>query len=301
MVGRTVSRHPLLRASMALLALALLLLGPLPAPAAARGPGAVLIWPVHPVIEADRRAGALWLENPGETTVTLQVRVFTWAQREGKNLYAEQGDVVATPPVVTIAPGAKQLVRLTRLGAPPPRFEAAYRIIVDEIPAPAAAAAPPGAAIAFRMRYSLPLFVRGAGSAAGTGGDRAAPRLAWRHIVEGGEAFAEIHNAGERHARLTDVAIENGARRLPLAEGLLGYVLAGETMRWPLPRGADPAGNLAASVNALPAAPVPLSPVRPRSKEPLPNAPVPARPSADDRQPDGRAPDGLSPGNRAGE
>jgi fimbrial chaperone protein len=237
MVGRAISGHARRCASLALLVVALLCAGTLPAPATARAPGAVLIWPVHPVIEADRR------ERDDE-------------QREGRNLYAEQGDVVATPPVVTIAPGAKQLVRLTRLGAPPPRYETAYRIIVDEIPAPAAAAAPPGAAIAFRMRYSLPLFVRGAGSAAAAGGDPATPHLVWRRVVEGGEAFAEIRNAGERHARLTDVAIANGARRLPLAEGLLGYVLAGETMRWPLPRGADPAGELEASVNALPAAPI---------------------------------------------
>ncbi len=256
MVVRAISGHALRCASLALLVVALLCAGTLPAPAAARAPGAVLIWPVHPVIEADRRAGALWLENPGKTPVALQVRIYAWAQREGRNLYAEQGDVVATPPVVTIAPGAKQLVRLTRLGAPPPRYETAYRIIVDEIPAPAAAAAPPGAAIAFRMRYSLPLFVRGAGSAAAAGGDPATPRLVWRRVVQGGEAFAEIRNAGERHARLTDVAIANGARRVPLAEGLLGYVLAGETMRWPLPRGADPSGELEASVNALPAAPI---------------------------------------------
>ena len=105
--------------SLALLLAALALMILAPGPASAQQPGAVLIWPVNPVIEADKQAAALWLENPGKTPVTLQVRIYAWAQTDGKNVYADQQAIIGTPPIVTIAPGSKQLVRLTRSGPAP--------------------------------------------------------------------------------------------------------------------------------------------------------------------------------------
>lgn len=245
--------------SLALLlaALACIILAPTPANAEA-APGAVLIWPVNPVIEAERQAGALWLENPGKAPVTLQVRIYAWAQADGKNVYAEQAAVIGTPPIVTIAPGEKQLVRLTRAGAPPASYEAPYRIVIDEIPIDDPDAAGSGAAVAFRMRYSLPLFVLG--TAAPKKKDSASvplPSLGWQITGNGDDRQLAIRNDGAVHARLTDVTLGG----TPLAAGLLGYVLPGQTMRWPLPASAGHAPtNLAASVNGAPAAPIARQP-----------------------------------------
>ncbi|KHL74626.1 molecular chaperone, partial [Pseudomonas putida] len=47
-----------------------LLLASLPVGAAT----SVLIWPIDPVLEADQKAGALWLENRGSAPASLQVR-----------------------------------------------------------------------------------------------------------------------------------------------------------------------------------------------------------------------------------
>lgn len=239
---------------LTLLLAALLTLFFAPSQASAQQPGAVLIWPVNPVIEADRQAAALWLENPGKTPVTLQIRIYAWAQDDGQNLYAEQQAVIGTPPIVMIAPGTKQLVRLTRLGPVPTDHERPYRLIIDEIPVEGAAAATPGAAISFRMRYSLPLFVLGSAALAkDRHGDKPspmAPTLDWRIIAKDGGRFVEIRNAGVVHARLTDAALGG----IPLAAGLLGYVLPGQTMRWPLPPGADANADVNASVNGAPSA-----------------------------------------------
>lgn len=51
------------------------------------------------------RATALWLENPGKSPITLQVRIYAWTQRENQNLYAETREVIGSPPIVTIEPG----------------------------------------------------------------------------------------------------------------------------------------------------------------------------------------------------
>lgn len=242
--------------SLTLLLAALILMIIAPAPASAQQPGAVLIWPVNPVIEANKQAAALWLENPGKTPVTLQVRIYAWAQTGGKNVYADQQAVIGTPPIMTIAPGSKQLVRLTRAGPPPTNAETPYRVIIDEIPVESATAAAPGAAISFRMRYSLPLFVLGGASPTRDDKDGKAspsiPDLTWHIVTDGRERLLEIRNASAVHARLTDVSL--GAT--PLAEGLLGYVLPGEMMRWPLPAEARPGAPLTASINGAPRAPI---------------------------------------------
>jgi fimbrial chaperone protein len=250
--AKTTKQGPL---SLLLLLIAIALLFASPRPAAAQA-GSLLIWPVDPVIESGARATALWLENPGKAPITLQVRIYAWAQDGGKNAYAPQETILGTPPTVTVAPGAKQLIRLTRTTPTPTKAEQAFRVVVDEIPTPSRVAAS-SAAVSFRMRYSLPLFAYGDGlSRKGAAEPRTvthAPRLAWRVISGAGERYLEIRNMGNLHARLTDVAFaqeaapanDNGA----LAKGLFGYVLPGATMRWPLPAGTTVGAELVAAVN----------------------------------------------------
>jgi len=205
----------------------------------------VLIWPIDPVLEADQQASALWLENRGNETANLQIRVFAWRQSGFSDQYQNQRDVIGSPPVAKIEPGQKQLVRLTRTKDIPPGQELAYRIIIDEIPSAKPAAADEGktaAAIRFQMRYSVPLFAYGAGlwSKEDTTRPRdpkgiGLPDLSWRTVAVDGRPYVEVRNQGAVHARLTDVALRQGSQSKPLVEGLLGYVLPGAVMRWPAP------------------------------------------------------------------
>ncbi|WDY56311.1 fimbrial biogenesis chaperone [Pseudomonas sp. PSKL.D1] len=229
----------------------LLLLASLPAGAAT----SVLIWPIDPVLEADQKAGALWLENRGSAPASLQVRVFAWRQGDYQEQFQAQRDIIGSPPVANIAPGQKQLIRLTRTGSSPAGQEQAYRIIIDEIPSPLPAdtnTQGTSAAIRLQMRYSVPLFVYGEGlwgkpdpdgnrSAGGVG----KPQLSWRPVTVQGKPYVELRNTGPVHARLTDVVVQGK----PLAEGLLGYVLPGATMRWPAPAASGAGSVLKGRVN----------------------------------------------------
>ncbi|WP_241088941.1 molecular chaperone [Pseudomonas sp. S09G 359] len=222
----------------------------------------VLIWPIDPVLEADQQASALWLENRGNETANLQIRVFAWRQNGFDDQYQNQRDVIGSPPVARIEPGQKQLVRLTRTKEVPPGQEMAYRIIIDEIPVPKPAGAEDGktaASIQFQMRYSVPLFAYGAGlwSKADLSRPRdpkgaGVPDLSWRKVVEGGRAFIEIRNQGAVHARLTDVAVKQGGQSRPVTEGLMGYVLPGATMRWPVAEPLASGQELLLKVNGAP-------------------------------------------------
>ncbi|UNK41423.1 molecular chaperone [Luteimonas sp. S4-F44] len=206
----------------------------------------LLIWPVNPTIRHDEQATALWIENQGRTTAHLQLRVFEWHQTDGEDTYRPQQAVVGSPPMTRIAPGQRQLVRLTRTAeAAPGAGELAYRIVVDEIPVQPVEETPAGTPVGvrFQFRYSIPLFVNGDAA------DQEAPQLAWELERRDGQVFLLVHNRGLRHARLTGLGFRRpGGAHVPLEDVQLGYVLAGSFARWPLADAAQTDGTLEAHI-----------------------------------------------------
>ncbi|CDO35420.1 Type I pilus usher pathway chaperone CsuC [Novosphingobium sp. KN65.2] len=215
---------------------------PLRAPAAT-----VMIWPIDPVIGEGRGGTELWLENRGAADVVLQIRVMRWTQEAGSDVHSDQDEVLASPPMVKVGPGVRQLVRLVA-GEPLPRDrERAYRVIVDEIPAVAdrPEEMQTATALRFRMRYSIPLFL-----APEKGKDKrepAMPQVSCRLIDQG--RTVQLANSGSMHARLADAVLDAGQETVPIAPGLLGYVLAGSTMEWAVPGKPATTGALRAKVN----------------------------------------------------
>lgn len=209
-----------------------------------RAASSILIWPINPVLSAEQKTRPLWLENQANVPATLQIRILRWRQMQQRNDYQPQNEVLPSPPVVTIAPGDRQLVRLTLAGAAPSSGEQAYRILVDEIPdARQQVREAKGSRVNFRMRYSVPLFVNS--SEPPQEDMQIARALRWEIVIEGGQRYLRVHNSGRTHARLTRVKVGNAT----LAEGLLGYVLAGATHRWPLPGNLRAGQSVTATVN----------------------------------------------------
>ena len=221
---------------MNLRALLLLLLVALPP--ATYAANSLMIWPIDPAINPEEKASELWLENRGNASTIMQVRIFSWLQVGGQEQYQTQQQVVASPPMVRLEPGQKQLVRLIKQTPPQAGREMSYRVVLDEIPTPRT----PGenqAGLNFQMRYSVPLFVYGDG----LNRDSAKPDLSWQQVNSGGKRWLELTNRGNGHARLSNVTI-GGRRR---GNGLFGYVLANSSNRWPLNRSVS--GEMSADVN----------------------------------------------------
>ncbi|MEA1064097.1 molecular chaperone [Erwinia sp. HR93] len=214
----------------------------------------LLIWPIDPILTANDNATPLWLENQGKTPVTLQVRIVRWRQETGRERYSSQQDVAASPPVIRVEPQNKQLVRLMKQTAVPAGQEWAYRIVVDEIPQPSEAGSAANLGVKLQMRYSIPLFVYGVGRT--TQRDAAnhvsvdASKLAWGVMEEAGQRLLWVRNRDNVHVRLSQVSLEGASGKNILADGLLGYVLAGSERRWPLPSAFRSAAKLTATINA---------------------------------------------------
>ncbi|HDR2752514.1 MULTISPECIES: molecular chaperone [Enterobacter] len=213
----------------------------------------ILLWPIDPWLSADAKATELWIQNQGNSSTTMQVRIVRWKQEEGFERYTAQQDVVASPPIVTIGKDSKQLIRLIKQGAVPMGVEQAYRIIVDEIPQPDAKAEPT-IGLKLQMRYSIPLFVYGQGIPTIKEGAHHAlvesKNLSWRVTQEGGHPALEVRNQGDVHVRLSQVTLEQGGQKRTVADGLLGYVLPDSTRRWPIPAGIRQPEQMSAQINA---------------------------------------------------
>ncbi len=212
---------------------------------------AVIIWPVDPKIAATERATALWIENKGNEPITMQIRTLRWSQGPQGDLYDDQDEVVASPPIAVIPAGERQMIRVLRRERPAVAAndqagpgERSYRLLIDEIPTANApnASRLPAAELAVQMRYSVPLFTY-AGSV-----NAAKPELTATVERSGGGRTLAIRNTGMLHARLVDIRTADD-KKTSLASGLAGYVLAGQTMRWPVPDGVPDTSPLMANVN----------------------------------------------------
>lgn len=176
-----------------------------------------------------RNADALWLSNTGAEPVHVQLRVFRWTQSGGIESLEATQEVIASPPMQTIAPGARQLVRLIRPDRSPVAGQASYRVLVDELPSGNARQG-----LQLVLRYSVPVFVQPSGAAP-------KPALAATLVTAADGASAlEVRNTGTGHAQLADLVMarETGPDTV-LLPGLVGYVLPGQAMRWTLPGAAS--------------------------------------------------------------
>lgn len=219
----------------------------------------ILIWPIDPVIEAADQASALWLENKDSKPVYMQIRVLGWQQQNGEDNYHSQSEIIASPPVATIDPGKRQLIRLVKTLPVPAGQERAYRILVDEIPRADENKTTQNIdmGLKFQMRYSVPLFVTGEGVWTRQNYEHprdmataSLPQLSFRTVNQQGQRGVTITNQGKVHARLSKVSWVNGTQHTTLNDGLLGYVLPGAQMTFPAPQGGGT--QLQATVNDQP-------------------------------------------------
>ncbi|MCL1531589.1 molecular chaperone [Xanthomonas nasturtii] len=176
-------------------------------------------------LSAQQSADGLWLSNSGSVPVQVQTRAYRWTQRDGQDQLDPTQDLLVSPPMRTLAAGERQLIRVIRAGAAPTGQELCYRIIVDELPS----ADTDRKGMQFVLRYSVPIFLLPPGKSEPT------PTLS-AQVVAGSDGTAQIQisNTGNGHAQVADLRHQvDGATKTAL-NGLVGYVLPGQTMRWSL-------------------------------------------------------------------
>ncbi|NLC22905.1 MAG: molecular chaperone [Oxalobacter sp.] len=205
---------------------------------------ALLIWPTSLPIPAGEKAAALWLENRGTIPQVYQARIFSWSQTDGKDVLAEQEALIASPPLMQVEPGKRQLIRIISLTPAEPGAEKNYRVIVDELPIKTDATPEnTSSGVQFRMRYSIPIFVYGQGlsyprqkvdETASLTEAISFSSLGWRIVKNGQSTFLEIRNTGKTHVHLRNIGFTSAASPPKNEHAFTGYVLPGCYMQWPI-------------------------------------------------------------------
>jgi len=182
--------------------------------------------PTTLTLQDRQSADGLWLSNSGSAPVQVQVRMFRWTQVGNEDVLEPTDDLVASPPMQTLPPGERQLVRVIRTQPRPLAEEASYRVIVDELPV--GQDAKPG--LHFVLRYSIPIFV------VPESAEPLVPNLQARLLaLDDGSAAIQVANSGTLHAQVADLGfVGAGGTEETIVPGLVGYVLPGQTRHWPL-------------------------------------------------------------------
>lgn len=189
--------------------------------------------PVRLTLSAAQPVAALTVRNVGTQPAGLHLQVMAWTQAGAADHYAATPELLATPPIFMLAPGAVQTVRVGLRRAVDPERELAYRLYLREIPD---AVTPSGTGVRIALRIGVPVFV--------SPRTPAAPLLRWRAQRDAGAIVVHAQNTGNAHARVVEMQLRSGSRTVAEAAG--AYLLPGQWGRWRL------------AVTPMPAAGAPL-------------------------------------------
>ena len=183
------------------------------------------ISPVSLEIPAPGSATTVTLKNSAATPLKAQMRIFRWSMANGEEKLEPATDVVASPPIASIKPGADYVIRVVRLSKAPVTTEETYRLIVDEIPDTTAHAA---ITVKIAFRCSIPVFF--------TPPTATSPDLKWSVTSKDGQTYVSATNTGTRRVRLADLKVaDDKGNSAAIAKGLAGYVLARSSKSWVAP------------------------------------------------------------------
>ncbi len=178
------------------------------------------------------------LSNKGDTAVVMQLETVSWAQDSGKEVYAPSRDVVASPPVFTLEPGAVQLIRVgLRRAAADPARQGTYRLFLQEVPGALEAGKK---TVQMALKISLPVFVQP---------NEMVRKLDWSaQRLADGRLRLRLSNQGNVHVQLSALGLYLAGQGKPVAVvNDMAYVLAGQVREWLL----KPNAPLAPSVSVL--------------------------------------------------
>jgi fimbrial chaperone protein len=175
--------------------------------------------PVNIFLPPGQKATTLTVTNQGTSQTTIQIRAFAWNQQGDDDQLTTSDEVVVSPPLASIAPGASQVVRLILRKTPQGR-EATYRVLIDQIPPPAEAGV-----VHVVLRMSIPIFAQPM--------TRALPHVQYHIEAHAGQLILVGINDGLRHEAIRNIELSTSdGRTLKETPSSSPYILAGVTRRW---------------------------------------------------------------------
>jgi len=186
-------------------------------------------WEIDPVrveLSPQQQSAAITLKNGSDQPTSIQIQAVAWSQTEGKDVYTPTKELLVSPPIVTIAPQAEQIIRVALRRQADASNELTYRINLQELPAKPA---PGFTGVQVALRISLPVFIKPQNG-------EAAPKATWNvSRMTDNKVKVTVRNTGNAHIQVSDFGLyAQGITEAIASESGSSYVLAGQTHEWVL-------------------------------------------------------------------
>ncbi len=119
--------------------------------------GSFSVNPVRVELSEDVPNAVIHVENASGAPVTIQLTPLSWSQENNKDQLRPTRELLSTPQLFTLKPGATQLVRVGALRRPDAEKELAYRLLLEEIPS---LPPPEFKGLQVALRISMPIFLK---------------------------------------------------------------------------------------------------------------------------------------------
>jgi fimbrial chaperone protein len=198
--------------------------------------GSFQVSPVRVQLTPAAATAAITVRNESSTDdVVVQLRATNWKQENGEDVYTPSTELIATPPIFTMKPGASQTVRIglrkTVLG----EVQQTFRLYITEVPPPPK---PGFQGLQVALNVGIPVFI------APQKIKNAPPT--WKATIAASGALAlSATNNGNAHLQVLDINVFDEQDSVAIAVSQQPrYILANQTVSWQIPITRPPKGKL---------------------------------------------------------
>jgi fimbrial chaperone protein len=183
--------------------------------------GSFTVSPVRVELSPAKPLSSVTITNDGDEAVKLEVEGKLWTQKDGADDYQDTRELIVTPPVITLAAKASQIIRLGLRRGADPKNELSYRLFITEIRPQVKTE---GTGVTMNLRLSVPIFVKPTAAVN--------PQLQWTaKKVEGGNLLLRAENTGNIHMQVANLQLSAGTDVVG-KESSAAYLLPGQAHEW---------------------------------------------------------------------
>lgn len=186
--------------------------------------GSIQLTPVRINLAEAAKNAVLTVKNNGTEEAVMQVTLNKWTLDGQHYNYEQSQELVITPVTFRLPAGGQQIVRIGLRDALPATKELAYRLLVEEVPAPITSKVTQARLV---VRQDLPIFVAPLAPA------KAAVDIALECAKDGNRLA--LSNIGNVHAQVQSIKLTaNSAKKVVGSWNTFDYVLPDAKVTWNL-------------------------------------------------------------------
>lgn len=196
--------------------------------------------PVRIFMKPADRASAITIVNHGDKDLTLETELTIWKQNQDGSFDQQlTDDVIVAPPLLRLAPKARQVIRIARVISATPGSQMTYRILVREILG--ASAPKPGYNVDIALAFSIPIFITPVGFKHDVSCKLGPKRPEAMDLAQANTkpddpqsvAIVRCDNAGSAHSLITSVKLFDLAKEVASSKQV-GYTLVNSGNNFPI-------------------------------------------------------------------